>query len=312
MENGPSVEKGQAFIIVRHVKFGPSKKGGGSKASKVVANAEQKVQNGSTPLVSTVDPEDGFESSEETTWTVDGTSDSDEAFDLKDARNVITSTTATKKMNVVSDRDVPDSGRTSSVPLFQQDSSIKTDNRPKKIEPMNHFQPPNSQGARDSLRSGPQIREPMNRFQPPNATDRYSQGARDSLRSEPQIRDQRWHPPPNTNFSPTMRESRQYDNNTSVSRNINHSSNSTSTPAPSHHSDSSPSKTSFGIFSSSNSNAPGKQDPPATGYQGNRGPPYTRLTNPNAPGAAENTKFPITNTEDNSNKGQKSWGIFSK
>ncbi|KAA0045750.1 Translation initiation factor 3 family protein, putative isoform 1 [Cucumis melo var. makuwa] len=347
VESGPSVEKGQAFIIVRHVKFGPSKKGGGSKASKVAANAEQKVQNGSTPPISAVDPEDDAESSEETTWRVDGTSDCDEAFDLKDDRDVITSTTATKKMNVVSDRDVPDSGRTSSVPLFREDSSIKIDNRPKKIEPMNRFQPPNvtdrySQGARDSLRSGPQIREPMNRFQPPNVTDRYSQGARDSLRSEPQIRepmnrfqppnvtdrysrgardslrsepqirDQRWHPPPNTNFSPTMRETRQYDNNTSVSRNINHSSNATSKPGPSHHTDSSPSKTSFGIFSSPNSNAPGKQDPPATGYQGNRGPPYTRSTNPNVPGVAENTKFPIKNSEDNSNKGQKSWGIFSK
>ncbi|XP_038902038.1 translation initiation factor IF3-1, mitochondrial [Benincasa hispida] len=299
VESGPRLEKGQAYVVVRHVKFGPSKKGGGGKASKVVANAKQMVQNGTTPLVSAArssspcdkemdpeesDPENDFESSEKTTWSVvDRNNDLDEVFDLKDDTNGIPSTTTTKKMNVVSDGDV----RTSSVPLSQQDSSFKVDNRYKKIEP-------------------------TNRFQPPNVMDRNSRGARDSLRSEPQIRDQRRHPPTNTNFSPSMRETSQYDNNTSSSRNVKHSSNETSKLGPSHHTNSGPSKTSFGIFSSLNSNAPGKQDPPATSYQHNRGPPFTPSTNPNAPGAAGNTKFPITNSEDNLNEGQKSWGVFSK
>ncbi|XP_055815507.1 translation initiation factor IF3-1, mitochondrial isoform X2 [Solanum dulcamara] len=34
VESGPRVEKKQAYIVVRHVKFGPSKKGSGKKASK--------------------------------------------------------------------------------------------------------------------------------------------------------------------------------------------------------------------------------------------------------------------------------------
>ncbi|XP_060168652.1 translation initiation factor IF3-1, mitochondrial [Lycium barbarum] len=34
IESGPRVEKKQAYIVVRHVKFGPSKKGSGKKASK--------------------------------------------------------------------------------------------------------------------------------------------------------------------------------------------------------------------------------------------------------------------------------------
>lgn len=248
VESGPSVEKGQAYVIVRHVKFGPSKKGGGGKASKVVANAKQKVQNGTTPLVSA------------------GSSSPDvEEMDPEESE--------------------PEDVNVSDLPKLRQlpDSSIKADNRYKKIEP-------------------------TNRFQPPNVADRYSQGARDPLRSEPQNRDQWRHPPRNTNFSPSMREARRYDNNNSASRNINHSSNEMSKPGPSHHTESGPSRASFGIFSSQNSNAPGKQDAPATSYQGNRGP----LGNPNAPKAAENTKFSMTNSKGNLNKGQKSWGIFSK
>lgn len=301
VESGPRVERGQAYVIVRHIKFGPSKKGGGSKASKVAANKKQDGQNGTSSQVSAarssspgeeeMDPE---ESDSDATWSVvDGNNDFDEVFDLKDDANGIPSKTTAKKMNVVSDRDVadpsqprrlPDSGRTSSVPLSRQDSSIKADNRYKKIEP-------------------------ANRFQPPNVMDNKGRGARDTLRSEPQIRDQRRHPPTNTNFSPSMRETRRDDNNTSASRNIKHPSNETSKPGPSHHTDPGPSRASFGIFSSINANVPGKADAAATSY---RGPPYTPSTNPNAPGASENSKFSITKSDDNLNKGQKSWGIFSK
>lgn len=99
VESGPRVERGQAYVIVRHVKFGPSKKGGGGKASNVVANAKQKAQNGTTsptspaarsssPREEEIDPEVDFESSKETTWSVvDGNNDFDEVFDLKDDAN---------------------------------------------------------------------------------------------------------------------------------------------------------------------------------------------------------------------------------
>ncbi|KAG5547615.1 hypothetical protein RHGRI_013343 [Rhododendron griersonianum] len=39
VESGPRVEKKNAYVIVRHVKFGPSKKGSGKKVSNVVANS---------------------------------------------------------------------------------------------------------------------------------------------------------------------------------------------------------------------------------------------------------------------------------
>ncbi|XP_052192605.1 translation initiation factor IF3-1, mitochondrial [Diospyros lotus] len=38
IESGPRVEKKQAYVIVRHVKFGPSKKGSGKKTSKVASS----------------------------------------------------------------------------------------------------------------------------------------------------------------------------------------------------------------------------------------------------------------------------------
>lgn len=289
MESGPRLEKGQAYVIVRHVKFGPSKKGGGGKLSKAVANARQEAKNGTTPLVSTAHSSSlgKEESDSEATWSVvDGNNDFDEVFDLKDDANGIRPEDTPKKMNasdLSQQRQTPDSGRTTSVPLSRQDSSIKADNRYKKFEP-------------------------ANRFQPQNVTDSRSRGARDTLRSEPQNRDPRRHPPTNTNFSPSTRETKRYENNSSASRNT---SNETSKPGPSQHTNPDPcqSKPSFGIFSSLNANAPGKQDPPTTSYRGNREPPYT---SPNAPGASENTKFTITKSEDNLNKEQKNWGVFSK
>ncbi|KAF7144155.1 hypothetical protein RHSIM_Rhsim05G0053500 [Rhododendron simsii] len=39
VESGPRVEKKNAYVIVRHVKFGPSKKGSGKKVSNVVADS---------------------------------------------------------------------------------------------------------------------------------------------------------------------------------------------------------------------------------------------------------------------------------
>ncbi|XP_023534160.1 translation initiation factor IF3-1, mitochondrial-like [Cucurbita pepo subsp. pepo] len=303
VESGPRVERGQAYVIVRHVKFGPSKKGGGGKASKVAVNARQEVKNGTTPPVpaarsSTPDEEEmgPEESDSEATWSVvDGNNDFDEVFDLKDDANGIPLETTANKMNVASDRDVnvsdlsppsrlPGTSRTSSVPLSRQDSSTKADNRYKKIEP-------------------------ANRFQPPNVMDNKGRGARDSLRSEPQIRNQWRQPLTNTNLSPpSMRETRPDDNVSSASRNTTYPSNETSKSGSSQHTVPDPSKTSFGIFSALNANAPVKQDAASTSYRGNRGP----STNPNAPGASESLKFSLTKSDDNVNKGQKSWGIFSE
>ncbi|KAG7027027.1 Translation initiation factor IF3-1, mitochondrial [Cucurbita argyrosperma subsp. argyrosperma] len=303
VESGPRVERGQAYVIVRHVKFGPSKKGGGGKASKVAVNARQEVKNGTTPLVpaarsSNPDEEEmGPEESDSgATWSVvDGNNDFDEVFDLKDDAKGIPLETTANKMNVASDRDVnvselspparlPDTSRTNSVPLSRQDSSTKADNRYKKIEP-------------------------ANQFQPPNVMDNKGRGARDSLRSEPQIRNQWRQPLTNTNLSPpSMRETRPDNNVSSASRNTQHPSNETSKSGSSQHTVPDPSKTSFGIFSALSANAPVKQDAASTSYRGNRGP----STNPNAPGASESLKFSLTKSDDNVNKGSKSWGIFSE
>ncbi|KAK4401376.1 Translation initiation factor IF3-1, mitochondrial [Sesamum angolense] len=45
-ESGPRVEKKQAYVVVRHIKFGPLKKGSGKKASKTAVTSKTDVQTG--------------------------------------------------------------------------------------------------------------------------------------------------------------------------------------------------------------------------------------------------------------------------
>ncbi|PIM97171.1 hypothetical protein CDL12_30361 [Handroanthus impetiginosus] len=44
-ESAPKVEKKQAYVVVRHIKFGPSKKGSGKKASKTTVSSETSNKN---------------------------------------------------------------------------------------------------------------------------------------------------------------------------------------------------------------------------------------------------------------------------
>lgn len=104
VESGPRVEKRQAYVIVRHVKFGPSKKGSGKKLSNIVRDTSTSPLNPDVLNQSSIQSEDildhdsGFESdgeilSEEAetlipdkknaTWsTIDGNDDFDSVFDV--------------------------------------------------------------------------------------------------------------------------------------------------------------------------------------------------------------------------------------
>ncbi|XP_059653873.1 translation initiation factor IF3-1, mitochondrial [Cornus florida] len=50
VDTGPQVEKKQAYLIARHVKFGPSKKGSGKKASKDRATSDVVQESNESPL----------------------------------------------------------------------------------------------------------------------------------------------------------------------------------------------------------------------------------------------------------------------
>ncbi|KAG8368066.1 hypothetical protein BUALT_Bualt15G0006700 [Buddleja alternifolia] len=77
VESEPNVQKDKAFIIVRHAKFGPSKKGPGKKASKAALSGNQSDENQET---GPIEPE---ESLDEDTVS-DGDDDIERVFDIKD------------------------------------------------------------------------------------------------------------------------------------------------------------------------------------------------------------------------------------
>ncbi|KAF3655996.1 putative protein phosphatase 2C 64-like [Capsicum annuum] len=148
VESGPRVEKRQAYVVVRHVKFGPSKKGSGKKASKEYKTAISSDESAS------VEPEsqkcDASESSiesdddsclEEMTdedldgarsdWRVSGANgDSEKVFDFAEGEKV-----GAKRLgsaNVISDfasmRSAHDSSRTGAAVPLSRGQSKETGN----------------------------------------------------------------------------------------------------------------------------------------------------------------------------------------
>lgn len=80
VESGPIVEKKQAYVIVRHVKFGPPKKGA-KKASKVVGSTDSEAQKVSTE--DDLAPAGSSLGKNENTWSVsDKVDDFDNLFDV--------------------------------------------------------------------------------------------------------------------------------------------------------------------------------------------------------------------------------------
>ncbi|CAN4112576.1 unnamed protein product [Withania somnifera] len=140
IESGPRVEKKQAYIVVRHVKFGPSKKGSGKKASKeykTAISSEDADQSGSVAPESFLQPnkncgasESSVESDDDSCleemtdedlddtrsdWRVSGANgDSDKVFDFAESEKVGAKTlgSANVSSDFASVRSAHDSFRT--------------------------------------------------------------------------------------------------------------------------------------------------------------------------------------------------------
>ncbi|XP_009797420.1 uncharacterized protein LOC107767368 [Nicotiana tabacum] len=148
IESGPRVEKKQAYIVVRHVKFGPSKKGSGKKVLKECKTASSEEDAASQSSLQLDENCDAAESSvesdddscqEEMTdedvddkrsdWRVSGAKgDSRKVFDFVEGENVGARTPSFT--NVSSDfgraRSVHDSSRTEAAgPSFGGQSSFR-------------------------------------------------------------------------------------------------------------------------------------------------------------------------------------------
>ncbi|XVE67190.1 hypothetical protein DITRI_Ditri08aG0140400 [Diplodiscus trichospermus] len=227
VESGPRVERKQAYVIVRHVKFGPTKKGGG-KTSKVVGSAMAESPTQSTtdrqrPQDEIVSDEDDLPTSspvqmqgenvvdEKTAWSVaESGDDFGKSFDLSGG---VLSNSTRKEIHATQQRVPfplndyasktfhPEPGVNPTAQSTSQfshpETSPGTENRYKRSEPRNLFRHARSmehmgQSTRDSVRPEPQFPYPQR--QP---HQNMGQSMRESVRSEPQFPYPRQQPPQN-------------------------------------------------------------------------------------------------------------------
>lgn len=303
------MERKQAYVIIRHVKFGPSKKSGGKKF-KAVGDGNGVSKTATRTAFSEDDPaEFGTESEDETlsdavglpsssptvmrdndieknntAWSASNSRDDfNELFDLAD------DTKRVKVMNTAAE-------------TVHHAANLDASNfsRPKPAETLRSTPPESFSGTENRyIRS-----EPRNQF-PQKSIDNRGPGVRDSFRSEPEFPNQRRQPPPNMNTSPSMGQNKQVGTDASGFRNPNFSK-CMPKQEPSHPDVPSTQASGYGIFSNTKANAPPKQ-----------GNPSGSVRNPGTAGAGANQNIPGLKSDGsqrpgNDNGGQGKWGIFSK
>ncbi|KAM7482766.1 hypothetical protein LguiB_007349 [Lonicera macranthoides] len=144
VESGPRVEKKQAYVIVRHSKFGPSKKGT-KKLSKIVMPTGPMVQNsmGSPQTLDAV--ESGSENEDDMFSEEDANDDFEEDFDTSNDVNVAPK----RSLPVVDFTKTP--SPSVAPPVIENRYRRDPRNGPLHTKQMNVNVP----NARDSIRSGP-------------------------------------------------------------------------------------------------------------------------------------------------------------
>ncbi|EEF48386.1 translation initiation factor IF3-1, mitochondrial [Ricinus communis] len=301
IESGPRVEKKQAYVLVRHAKFGQSKKVGAKKFKDVqeVANAKSSA-NHSGPVAnslmaekdsseSAVETEDKILSDEDdvpdeicednkTTWSIaDSTDGFDGAFahgtDDKDP-----SIYCREDMNIP--RKANSSGLNFSIPnVFQPKPAQDSQQLPSSPQPslgtINRYKPQPSLGTEKKYKPPPSLGT-ENRYkvrqQFPLNTSRDSRGPDKpaSFGFEPRLSPRSGHSQSEINVTSSIGESKPVRTDSSAFRNMKlppemlkqlDVPSGTSSPA-----------SSFGMFSSPKASSPGKQDVTAevNNSEGNR------------------------------------------
>ncbi|MFQ6658714.1 hypothetical protein Gotur_027850 [Gossypium turneri] len=324
VESGPKVEKTNAYVIVKHVKFGPTKKGGGKK-SKVETSSESATDNQSPVLPNDESTESGSESEDAML------SDEDELPMSSPTQMRDESTGSNTSQSCRPDtspeihnrykrseprnpsnpqfpyprREQPNMGQSTresvrSEPWFQNPPRQPPQNMGQETresvrsEPWFHNpprQPPQNMGqnTRESVRS-----EPWFQYPPRQPPQNMGQNTRETVRSAPQFPYQRRQPPQNMNATSSVQHTKQVENESSK--------------PPSNNS------LSFGIFSGSKANSSGKQAPDAP--MSNEGNRYASLRNRgmNGNGANQNTRgsqFDGDRKPDSNMAGQDRYGSTS-
>ncbi|KAJ0076704.1 hypothetical protein Patl1_36002 [Pistacia atlantica] len=307
IESGPHVERKQAYIIIRHVKFGPAKKG--VKKPKFVGYSSDVVSKGAETTSGDI-PTSALCEEGPAGIGLEDESFTDEA-DLsipppvkqnftKKVMNSAPETVHTPAnfSSSKSSRSQPVHGfaRADTPPSSSPELSVGADNRYNRSEARNQFPPTRPvdnrrPGLRDSVRSEAQF--PNQRRQPPLDTN---PGMRDSVRSETQIPNQRRQPPLDTNVLPSG-ERKQVGVDSSVFRNTRPPSNIPKRePSGSGPNVPGNPSSSYGIFSNQKANVPG--NPGSAGPGANKNIPVSKPDGSQRPGTG--------------NGGEAKWGIFSR
>ena len=326
VESGPLVRETEAHVVVRHVKFGMPKKGGGKKL-KVVGDTIAKVATTVPEAVNSIDSTEELSSAEydseteeeilsdevdlpipssmeipgesfgdkKNAWSVVDAGDNfEEVFRLVDDVNGVTSSsdkqlkTAQETASPSSNVNVSDFLHSMPVPEFTRVDQV----------PSSPFSPQGPSTGTEKIHKGS---EPRNQFPPTKPIGNSGPGMRDSVRLEPQFPNLRRRTPVDVKFSPSGAESRQVGTDTSVFQNSKLPPNNMPKQGPSLGAPSTPAP-SYGIFSS-----------PTTPRGGN---PHDAARNPGTIGVSPNENLPNLNSDDSQRPGpdkggQKAWGVFS-
>ncbi|GFY89840.1 translation initiation factor 3 (IF-3) family protein [Actinidia rufa] len=305
VECGPRVEKKQAFVIVRHVKFGPPKKGPAKKPSQVVGVVSPDVQMvASSPLM--VNPSMLNQSPIQFEETVNLESEEDEI--LSDEADTLVP--PSMKMP---DKDIGNKSPTWSVvdasddlnsvfdfgdeaKVAQCSGDVQMNSAPEKISSAtNTFSDlVRPRPVVDSTRAENGYRmELRSNYSPAKSMDGKGTSARDSTRLEPQFLKQDRQPQLDLNVSPSARDTKRIE--------------TPSSSAPS-----------YGIFS-----APKVGDSPesngllAEANRYSKRNTFDSTRHPRPRGVSANPNAPSSNTDRGGrtgadNGGQEKWGIFSR
>ncbi|KAF5951517.1 hypothetical protein HYC85_009461 [Camellia sinensis] len=304
IESGPRVEKKQAYAIVRHIKFGPSKKGSGKKASKVVDATSPEVQKVATLNQSPVHSKDITESGSET---------EDESFfeevDMPIALNMTKPDNDIDKKNptwsVVDANDDFDSA----FGIIRGDATIAKSSRDVQMKIDSTETVPSSLSEGLPGMENRYRREPRNTYPPTKP--------RDSMRSVPQLPNQHRLQQFGLNASPSRRETERVETDGSLFGNVKVPANdipkqeqfrlrSPGSPVPS-----------FGIFSAPKVNDTSeKNGVPAAVNRYQKGNSFDSTRQPRPRGVSANPNSPLSNSSGSGrsgidNGGQGKWGIFS-
>lgn len=349
MESGPKVEKTNAYVIVKHVKFGPTKKGGGKK-SKVETSTESATDNQSPVLPNDESTESGSESedtmlsdeddlpmSSPTQMRDESTGSNTAQCCRPDTSPEIHNRYKRSELRNPSNPQFPhprheqanmgQSTRESvgSEPWFQnppwQPPQNMGHNKREPVGSEPRFQnpprqPPQNMGqnTREPVRSEPWFQNPPR--QPPQ---NMGQNIREPVRSEPWFQYPPRQPPQNMvqNTREPVRSEPQFPyQRRQPPQNMNATSSVQHTKQVENESSkpSSNNSLSFGIFSGSKANSSGKQTPDApTSNEGNR---YASLRNRGMNGNVANqnppgSQFDGDRKPDSNMAGQDRYRIFS-